>query len=102
MSGKRPRTERRVLERAARKLVREREQLAALSLGGSREHPIEVSSTAVIELRAEALPCVQCQGHYRIREHVAPESGIRRVDVTCRQCGVPRSLWFRLVSNEPN
>lgn len=102
MSGKRPRTERRILERAARKLVRDREQLAALSPGGSRERPIEVTSTAVIEIRVESLRCVQCEGPYRIREHEAPGPGIRRVDVTCRQCSVPRSLWFRLVSSEPN
>ncbi len=102
MSGKRPRTERRILERAARKLVRDREQLAALSPGGSRERPIEVTSAAVIELRVESLPCVQCAGQYRIREHVAPASGIRRVDVTCRRCSAPRSLWFRIVSVEPN
>lgn len=102
MSGKRPRTERRAQERAARKLVHDREKLFALSRGGSRERPIEVGSAAVIEVRVEALPCPQCEGRYRIREHAAPASGLRRVDVTCRQCGAPRSLWFRLVSSEPS
>jgi hypothetical protein len=102
MSGKRPRTARRVAERDAKKLVRDRERLAALVPGGSRERPIEVTSTAVIEIRALAMPCPQCEGQFRIRAHEAPESGIRRVDVTCRQCAAPRSLWFRLVSDEPN
>lgn len=102
MAGKRPRTDRRIAERAARKLVRDREQLAALVPGGSRERPIEVTSTAVIEIRVLAMPCPQCDGQFRIREHEAPESGIRRVDVTCRQCAAPRSLWFRLVPDEPN
>lgn len=102
MSTKRPRTQRRVDERNAKKLVRDRERLFALTTGGSRERPIEVDSTSVIEVRVESLPCPQCEGQYRIREHVAPASGIRRVDVTCRQCSAPRSLWFRLVSSEPN
>ncbi len=102
MSGKRPRTQRRIEERAARKLVRDRERLFELSVGGSQERPIEVPSTSVIELRTLAMPCVQCTGQYRIRAHEAPASGIRRVDVTCRHCGAPRSLWFRLVADEPN
>jgi hypothetical protein len=102
MSGKRSRTERRVQERAARKLVRDREKLFELSIGGSSERPIPVESAAVIEIRVEAMPCPQCEGQFRIREHVSEGSGLRRVDVTCRQCSAPRSLWFRLVSNEPN
>jgi len=102
VSGKRPRTQRRIEERAARKLVRDRERLFELSVGGSQERPIEVPSTSVIELRVEAMPCVQCTGQYRIRAHEAPASRIRRVDVTCRHCGAPRSLWFRIVSDEPN
>ena len=102
MSGKRPRTERRAQERAARRLVRDRERLFELSTGGSKERPIEVESAAVIEIRVESLPCPQCEGQFRTREHVSAGSGLRRVDVTCRQCSAPRSLWFRLVSNEPN
>ncbi len=103
MSGKRPRIQRRVEERAARKLVRDKERLFELSVGGSQERPIEVPSTSVIELRVEdMMPCIQCTGQYRIRAHEAPASGVRRVDVTCRHCGAPRSLWFRIVSDEPN
>ena len=102
MSKQRPRTIRRLEERAQQKLVRDKERLFALSTGGAREHPYEVTSTAVIELRALALPCPQCDGQLRLREHSAPAAGLRQVDVTCRQCGAPRSLWFRLVSDEPN
>ena len=102
MSSKRPRTQRRIDERAAQKLVRHKERLFELSVGGSQERPIEVPSTSVIEIRVEQLPCVQCNGHYRLREHEAPASGIRRVDVTCRTCGTRRSLWFRIVSTDPN
>lgn len=102
MSGKRPRTDRRVAERAAKKLVRDRERLFELSPGGSRERPIEVTSAAVIEVRVGAMPCAQCDGPYRIREHAAPAAGLRRVDVTCRTCGAPRALWFRIVEDQPN
>lgn len=80
----------------------DRERLAALSPGGSRERPIRVASASVVEVRTNALACPLCGGGYRIHEHVAPASGIRRVDVTCRHCSSPRSLWFRLVSYEPN
>jgi predicted Zn finger-like uncharacterized protein len=98
----RNRVTRRADERAARKLVRDREKLAALSRGGSAEHPIGVPSAAVIEVRVRNATCPQCEGAYRLVEHEAPESGLRRVDVRCLQCGTPRSLWFRLVSDEPS
>ena len=100
--AKRPRTERRIAERDARKLVRDREKLAALSPGGAREHPIVVASSAVIEVRAQAMACPQCEGAYRVREHNAPGSGLREVLVRCQQCGTPRTLWFRIAIDEPN
>jgi hypothetical protein len=98
----RKRTARRQQERAARRLVRDREKLASLSPGGSDDHPIAVTSASVIEVRARALPCVQCDGEYKIREHASAGSGLRRVEVTCQQCGTPRTLWFRLISDDPN
>jgi hypothetical protein len=103
MSKKRPeRTARRARERAARDLVRDREKLFLLSPGGSRERPIEVDSAAVVELRVRSLPCVQCEGQYTVLDHRSPASGIREVDVRCSTCSAPRTLWFRLVSREPN
>jgi hypothetical protein len=102
VGDRRTRTQRRIDERAARELVRDRERLASLAAGGSREHPLEVGSASVVEVRVGALACPQCEGEYRVREHASVESGIRRVDVTCRQCATPRSLWFRLVSFEAN
>lgn len=98
MKRKRPeRTARRAQERALRKVVRDREKLAGLTLGGGRDHPLVVSSSAVIEGRAAASPCPQCQGEYRILEHRAEAGGLRPVDVQCRRCGVARTLWFRIV-----
>jgi hypothetical protein len=83
-------------------LTSDRELLAALSPGGSAERPIRVASASVVEVRTSALACPLCGGNYRLHDHVAPASGLRRVDVTCRHCSTPRSLWFRLVSFEPN
>ncbi|HEU0035043.1 MAG TPA: hypothetical protein VFQ53_30665 [Kofleriaceae bacterium] len=80
-----------------------REQLARLAPGGSPHNPILVSSASVIEPRAATMPCPQCGGLYRIHEHTRPWPGIRKVDVACRHCSTPRSLFFRIVeSHEPN
>jgi hypothetical protein len=79
-----------------------REQLASLQPGGSPRRAIDVTSAAVIEPRAATMPCPHCGGLYRIHEHTRPVPGLRKVDVACRQCSTPRSLWFRIVVNEPN
>jgi predicted Zn finger-like uncharacterized protein len=79
-----------------------RERLAALLPGGSQDRAIDVTSASVIEVRAAAMTCPHCSATYRILEHTRPVPGVRRVDVECRYCGVPRALWFRIVNNEPN
>jgi predicted Zn finger-like uncharacterized protein len=89
-------------ESAVRKLVRDREQLAALSPGGSSERPIPVTSPAVIEPRVLNMTCPLCEGYIRVVDHHAPKSGLRRVRVRCEQCSIRRDLWFRLVSNAAN
>jgi hypothetical protein len=99
---RRKRSEKREQERAMRALVRDREKLAALSIGGSEQRPIPVASASVVEVRVRNLGCPQCSGQYRVKEHRSPTSGIRKVDVVCQLCGVPRTLWFRLVSVEAN
>ena len=103
MSRKRPeRTERRARERAARRLVQDRERLARLSPGGSEERPIEVDSPAVIEGRVGSLRCPQCAGQYALHDHQSAGPGLRVVSVSCRVCRVPRQLWFRLGSSAPS
>ncbi len=91
-------------ERVLRGVVRDRETLALLETGGAAEHPIVVTSSAVIEVRVEQLPCPQCGGEYRLRAHDAPPGpGLRACQVTCRRCGVSRTLWFQLAPpDEPN
>ncbi len=83
--------------------VERRERLAQLVAGGSIERPITVASAAVIEVRAaNGMPCPLCRGQYRILEHTRPVPGVRRVDVECRYCGTPRSLYFRIVEPATN
>jgi predicted Zn finger-like uncharacterized protein len=103
MGKKRPeRTERRARERAARQLVRSKEKLAGMLAGGSRERPIEVPSSPVIEIRVHAMRCPQCGGSYRIVDHRSAGQGVRPVDVACNVCGTARTLWFHIVEHEPN
>ena len=80
----------------------DRELLASLSPGGSRERPIKVASASVVEVRTSALSCPLCGGTYRLDEHIAPAAGLRRVDVHCRHCSTPRSIWFRIEAAELN
>lgn len=103
MGRKRPeRTARRRGEREARQLVRDRERLASIVPGGSPERPIEVSSSAVIEGRARAQHCPQCDGSYLVEDHQAESATLRRIVVTCQRCGVGRRLWFKIVASGPN
>jgi hypothetical protein len=101
MSDKQFAMEQRVTD--AERLERERERLAALLPGGSVDRPIEVTSSAVIEGRAEdSTPCPHCGGQNRVIEHTRPVPSRRRVDVECRYCGTPRTLWFRIVPDVVN
>jgi len=79
-------------------LVRARQQLLELEPGGSRERPLEVSSAAVIEPRAENTLCPRCNARFGVEEHEAHlgRPRVREVKVHCRFCDERRSLWFRV------
>ena len=101
----RARTERRVRERAARELVRDRQRLAALSPGGAPARPIAVPSAAVIPLRARATPCPLCDGALRIEhERAGMHEGrlLHAAEVSCGRCGVARTLWFEVAPALPS
>ena len=83
-------------------MVSKQEALASLVRGGSPLRPIIVASSSVIESRTAALACPLCGGEYRIHEHTRPVPDLRRVDVGCRHCSTPRTLWFRIAPSEPN
>src|SRR3954447_13241618 len=93
----RPRTDRRVRERAARQLVRDRQKLAALERGGAADRPIEVPSTSVIPVRARSMPCPLCGGTLRIDDESAESRDgrlLHAAHVSCASCAVARTLWF--------
>jgi hypothetical protein len=85
-----------VNQRDARKLVRDREKLAALE--NSRERPIAVTSSSVIAVRARSQPCHQCGGSLHLDEEIADSAVLRAVDMSCQRCRATRRLWFRISS----
>lgn len=96
-----PRAERRVAERTADKLTRDRERLAYLEPGGDSARPIEVESASQIEPHALALTCLRCGGPNRLEEHAAV-TGQRVVRLACPQCGARREVWFRIAPTLPS
>ena len=100
-----PRTVRRLLERDAKKLAKNRERLAVLETGGAPERPIEVESASVIEVGAKAIPCARCEGPLRLEEHAAmmfQGRSLRVVRLSCQRCGGNREVYFRIVSVLPS
>jgi hypothetical protein len=99
--AKRSRTVRRESERAAEKLGVQREKLARLEPGGAAEHPIDVTTAAVVEPHARSIACARCgEQPTRVEEHEAREIGGRRLRVlrtVCPRCGAERPLYFRIV-----
>ena len=78
-------------------LARARARLFELEPGGSEARPLEVTTSAVIEPKAESMFCPRCSGHFAILEHEARSRGrLRELTVACRHCGERRSLWFRI------
>lgn len=95
-----PRSARREAERALEQLRADRERLFALEPGGDGARPIHVSSAAVIEGQAIAVPCPRCGGAHELTEHAAVTLHgvrLREAKLRCRQCGSRRSLWFKIV-----
>jgi hypothetical protein len=101
-----PRAERRAAQRSSDKLARQRERLAALEPGGSPERPLDVSSASLVESRALSQPCLRCgAAETRLDEHAAASAGghiLRTVRTRCGRCGVPRTLYLRVVATGPN
>jgi hypothetical protein len=96
----RTRTLRRTHERDHDKLALARRKLLALEAGGSPSRPLEVPSAAVIERRAESVPCPDCEGALRVPAHAALRHDgelLRDVTLTCRSCGATSQLFFRIV-----
>jgi ribosomal protein S27AE len=101
-----PRTVRRTQERAAVKLARDRERLAALEAGGAPSRPVEVQSASQVEPHALAAACLRCGGSNRLEEHgaVSDDEGqlLRVARLRCGRCGASRAMWFRITPRALN
>jgi hypothetical protein len=96
---------RRAKERAAAKLARDRERLAALEPGGNPSRPVEVESASQVEPHALAVACLRCDGPNRLDEHAAVTGDgqlLRVARLRCAQCGARRTMWFRIVPRALN
>ena len=98
----RPRRQQREQQRALRKTVRQLERLAAELPGGSPERPIEVASASVVETKARAIPCVQCEAiEMELRGDRATSTArgiLRELAMVCRQCHAARAVWLRVAT----
>jgi hypothetical protein len=86
---------------AGEALARSRRKLLDLEAGGSKAHPLEVSTSAVIEPKALGVPCPRCGGAFGLvahEAHLGPQARLREVKVACRHCGERRTFWFRIHS----
>lgn len=96
---KRDRTVRREAARAIDKSLSERLALAKLEPGGAPARPLVVSTAALVEPTARALPCPACGGSVRLLEHTAEERAGRRlrvVQVDCAACGTRVEGFFEV------
>ena len=99
------RNKRRELERELRKQVRRTEALAGRLPGGSPELPIDVASAAIVEGKARATPCIQCEGDMELcgdRATSTARGVLREIALACRRCHTPRTLWFRVTPPAAN
>ena len=91
--------------RRQQRLHEDREKLRLLEPGGSPERPLEVSSVSVVEARAEAERCFQCDLPMRVEEHATRESGrglVRAVRLCCPRCAAPREIFLRIAGPSLN
>lgn len=87
-------------QRLAPGVVAARERLARTGPGGTAALPFDVESASQIEIRAESVPCLVCQGPNRVDEHTAERihgHSVRVVRVHCHHCGARRVIYFRVL-----
>jgi hypothetical protein len=85
--------------------VQRTEQMATQLPGGSPHRPIDLATASLVELQARGTPCVQCGGPLELRHDRAQDTArgvVREVDLVCRLCHAPRTLWFRIAPASPN
>jgi DNA-directed RNA polymerase subunit M/transcription elongation factor TFIIS len=89
----------RKLSRSDAKVADAREKLALLEPGGTPERPIVIESASLVEVRAESMTCLRCEGRLDCKEHLAEEidgAALRVARMQCRACGARRVVYFRI------
>lgn len=64
--------------------------------GLTADNPLQVTSAAAIEPRAEAEPCPICDGPLHVQAHEVDDDGpvrLRRVELKCGDCGRPTTFY---------
>lgn len=96
---KRARTLRRDQARDDERLVRAKEALAKLELGGSPERPIAVESASQIEVHARSMCCPACGETWHVEDHVVEThqgKSLRVVVARSPRCGKKRRIYFAI------
>ena len=96
---------RRQRERELRKSVRQIARAALAAPGGAPARPLNVASAAVIDGRARSLSCMQCGGELEPRGDRASSTArgvLREIEMACRRCHAPRTLWFLIAPSGAN
>jgi hypothetical protein len=91
--------------RQIRKQVARVEREAGALPGGAADMPIEVGSAAVVEIKSRATPCLRCGGQLELRRDQAASTArgvLRELQLDCRSCHAPRTLWFRIAPSVAN
>ncbi len=94
---KRDRTVRREDARSTKKAIEERLALAKIEPGGAPDRAIVVSTAALVEPSARAIPCPVCGSSVRAMSHTAEVREGRRVRVVavdCSRCGARVERFF--------
>lgn len=102
---KRSRTLRREQDRQAARLAQQRHRLFLLEPGGSAQRPAQVSSSSIVESKAQGFTCPQCGGSQNVEEHqVRNIEGVRLREVTlqCPRCAKTHSVWFQILAHSLN
>ena len=71
-----------------------------LEPGGMPERPLDVPTAALVEPKARAVRCPRCEEAFDVASHEAHtdvHGRLREVGLRCRNCGLERTLWFRIV-----
>ena len=102
----RPRVQLRHRKRGLRNDTERLERLTSQLPGATGERPFSVATASVIAVKVRALRCLHCDGELDLlgdeTAQKVNDEILRRVELTCRRCRIPRVAWFRIVPVLPS